>query len=61
MSAIIGTWKMSFIGVQQSTMHLANSGTAEDAVEQAIMYVEDNPASSSVGYGGLKSLIVIEV
>ncbi len=53
MSAIIGTWKMSFIGVQQSTTTLANGGTAEDAVEQAIMYVEDNPAFSSVGYGGL--------
>ena len=53
MYSIIGTWKMSLEGVRQGTALLAAGGFAGDAVEKAIMNVEDNPAFSSVGYGGL--------
>ncbi len=53
MVAIIGTWKMSYEGVKQAHELLLNGGTAGDAVEMAIRSVEDEPAYTSVGYGGL--------
>ena len=53
MYAIIGTWKMSFDGVSQAHQQLASGAAAGDAVQHAIMSVEDNPAYTSVGYGGL--------
>ena len=53
MFQIIGTWKMSFRGIEAAAAGLAFGGTAGDAVEQAIIQVEDNPAYISVGYGGL--------
>lgn len=53
MSAIIGTWKMSLAGVTHGALLLAGGGTAGDAVEQAVMAVEDEPLFTSVGYGGL--------
>ena len=53
MFQIIGTWKMSFRGIEAAAAGLACGGTAGDAVEQAIIQVEDNPAYISVGYGGL--------
>ena len=53
MYAIIGTWKMSYAGVKNAYLQLQNDETAGDAVQNAIMSVEDEPAYSSVGYGGL--------
>ena len=53
MYAIIGTWKMCYDGLTAGHALLAAGGTAADAVEKAITMVEDNPAYSSVGYGGL--------
>ncbi len=53
MYAIIGTWKMSCEGVREAHAGLARGGAAEDAVEQAIRAVEDEPGFTSVGYGGL--------
>ena len=43
MYSIIGTWKMSLAGMQRATELLAAGGFAGDAVETAIMDVEDNP------------------
>lgn len=53
MYAIIGTWKMSYAGVAQAYTQLAQGASAGDAVVQAIRSVEDEPAYTSVGYGGL--------
>lgn len=53
MHAIIGTWKMSFKGVSEAFEQLKAGGNAGDAVQHAIMSVEDEPSFSSVGYGGL--------
>lgn len=53
MYTIIGTWKMSWNGISQASQLLAKGGNAGDAVQQAIMCVEDEPMFSSVGYGGL--------
>ncbi len=53
MYQIIGTWKMSLRGIETAATGLASGETAGDAVEQAIIQVEDNPAFMSVGYGGL--------
>ena len=53
MFAIIGTWKMSYTGVAQACQKLAVGGNAGDAVQHAIMSVEDEPAYTSVGFGGL--------
>lgn len=53
MYAIIGTWKMSFSGVAEALEQLKNGGHAGDAVQHAVMCVEDEPSYMSVGYGGL--------
>lgn len=53
MYTIIGTWKMSYIGVSEACEMLAQGCCAGDAVQHAIMRVEDEPLYSSVGYGGL--------
>ena len=53
MSVLIGTWKMSLTGVGGAARLLADGGEAGEAVEQAIVCVEDEPAFTSVGYGGL--------
>lgn len=53
MHSIIGTWKMSYAGVAEAYEMLAQGCCAGDAVQHAIMRVEDEPSYSSVGYGGL--------
>ena len=53
MYAVIGTWKMSWDGVSQAHTMLSQGCPAGDAVEHAIMCVEDEPSYNSVGYGGL--------
>ena len=50
---IIGTWKMSLAGVREAAEMLRHGGSAGDAVEHAVMAVEDDPNYMSVGYGGL--------
>ena len=55
-TAIIGTWAMSLDAVRESAGRLSQGTTAADAVESAIRSVEDNPAFSSVGFGGLPAL-----
>ncbi len=51
--AIISTWYMSLDGLIEGADILKNRGSAEDAVERAIIKVEDSPKYISVGYGGL--------
>ena len=53
MHAIIGTWKMSYNGVAEACHQLASGANAGDAVQHAIIRVENEPAYTSVGYGGL--------
>ncbi len=53
MRAIIGTWKMSFDGVQETFGMLKTGAPAGEAVVRAVSRVEDEPAFHSVGYGGL--------
>lgn len=53
MYAIIGTWTMCFDGLDEARALLMRGQAAGDAVERAIMRVEDDPAYVSVGYGGL--------
>lgn len=53
MSTMISTWKMSYEGTSQAFEVLKSGGCAGDAVQTAVMSVEDNPAYQSVGYGGL--------
>ena len=53
MYALIGTWQMCLEGARLGTGLLASGASAGDAVEQAVMAVEDDPAYTSVGFGGL--------
>ncbi len=53
MIQVIGTWKMSLDGVKEAAELLSGGACAGDAVERAIIRVEDNPDYTSVGYGGL--------
>ena len=53
MYALIGTWEMCLEGARRGTSLLQGGSSAGDAVEQAIRMVEDEPAYTSVGYGGL--------
>lgn len=53
MFAIIGTWKMCLNGLREAQALLASGRPAGDAVERAIVCVEDEPDYTSVGYGGL--------
>ena len=50
---IIATWRMAADGVALGTDILKNDGKCQDAIEKAIMQVEDYPFYKSVGYGGL--------
>lgn len=53
MQAMIGTWKMSFMGVNEALELLKKGGSAGEAAVHAVRTVEDNPAFHSVGFGGL--------
>jgi len=53
MTAIMAVWKMSLGGVKKAFGYLGNSGSVSRAIKMAINDVEDNPAYTSVGYGGL--------
>ena len=53
MLAMISTWRMSWEGLRQGMALLREGSGAGDAVTRAILCVEDDPAYTSVGYGGL--------
>ena len=53
MYALIGTWQMCLEGARRGTSLLRDGSPSGEAVEKAIMAVEDEPAYTSVGYGGL--------
>lgn len=50
---MIGTWRMSFEGINEACYHLKAGSTARQSVINAIKAVEDFPYYKSVGYGGL--------
>ena len=45
------------VGIKAAMEVLKRGGTAVDAVEEGVRYVESNPEDSSVGYGGLPNLL----
>lgn len=45
------------VGIEAAMDCLKSGGSAVDAVEAGIRRVEDNPADSSVGYGGLPNIL----
>lgn len=49
MRAMISTWKMSFDGLKEAIA----MDQVEEAVQHAVMCVENEPSYTSVGYGGL--------
>lgn len=53
MFSLISTWKMSLAGMEDAVRVRAAGGSIDDALIAAITATEDNPAFSSVGYGGL--------
>ena len=53
MAQIIGTWQMCLDGLKDGWDVLKQGGSAADAVEKAVMRVEDEPEFTSVGFGGL--------
>lgn len=53
MWGIIATWRMAVEGISKASDILEQHGSAGDAIETAIMEVEDFPFYKSVGYGGL--------
>lgn len=52
---MIATWQIAEEGVKKAACALSHGATAEDALVTAIKDVEDNPAFTSVGYGGYQS------
>ncbi len=50
---IIATWRMALEGITEVSRDLEKGLSAADAIEKAIMAVEDYPFYKSVGYGGL--------
>lgn len=51
--AVISTWKMSLDGCNRALELLKESHKCDEALIEGISCVEDNPAYTSVGYGGL--------
>lgn len=50
---MIATWRMASEGVTLGSKMLKNGGKCQDALEEAVKFVEDYPFYKSVGYGGL--------
>lgn len=50
---MIATWRMASEGVSLGSEILKNGGKCQDALEEAVKFVEDYPFYKSVGYGGL--------
>lgn len=53
MWGMIATWRMAKEGIEEGARILNKQGSAADAIEAAIVQVEDFPFYKSVGYGGL--------
>jgi isoaspartyl peptidase/L-asparaginase-like protein (Ntn-hydrolase superfamily) len=49
---MISVWAFSYGGLSAAQSVLAQGGTMADAVEAAAVWVEDDPSTRSVGYGG---------
>lgn len=49
----ISTWDFSKVAIERGARVLAEGGSLLDAVEKGINLIEDDPAITSVGYGGL--------
>lgn len=45
------------VGIRAAMEVLRKGGTAVDAVEEGVRYVESNPEDNTVGYGGLPNLL----
>ena len=50
---MIATWRMASEGVTLGSEMLKNGGKCQDALEEAVKFVEDYPFYKSVGYGVL--------
>lgn len=50
---MIATWRMASEGVTLGSEMLKNGEKCQDALEEAVKFVEDYPFYKSVGYGGL--------
>ncbi|MCD5001910.1 N(4)-(beta-N-acetylglucosaminyl)-L-asparaginase [Enterococcus saccharolyticus] len=50
---MIATWRMAYDGIRVGIVDLANGGSSQKAIVDAIKIVEDYPFYKSVGYGGL--------
>lgn len=50
---MIATWRMACDGIAAATQALAEGGSSQKAIVDAIKMVEDYPFYKSVGYGGL--------
>ncbi|MBC2851483.1 N(4)-(beta-N-acetylglucosaminyl)-L-asparaginase [Cetobacterium sp. 8H] len=50
---MIATWRMAIEGVTLGSEMLKNGEKCQDALEKAVIFVEDYPFYKSVGYGGL--------
>ena len=53
MWGIIATWRMAVEGISEASKMLEAGDNAGNAIEKAIIEVENNPYYKSVGYGGL--------
>lgn len=53
MWGMIATWRMALEGITIGSKILEDGGSSGDAVEKAIIEIEDFPYFKSVGYGGL--------
>lgn len=53
---MISTWKMSLLGMKRAAPLLKRNVPVHEAILMAVKTVEDDPAISSVGYGGLPNL-----
>lgn len=54
---IIGTWRMVLDGIAKANKSLIMNASAIDAIEEAIIDVEDNEKFISVGYGALPNIL----
>lgn len=50
---LIGTWKLSLDGVAKAAALLEQRAAVKQGIEAAVTDVEDNPAYTAVGFGGL--------
>jgi len=54
--SVIATWKFSLQGVDAAASTLLKGGRALDAVEEAVIYTENDPSVDTVGFGGFPNI-----